>query len=103
MSPKRWLFIHRRQTMTKAQNTLKPRDHLWYRFLTDVIFKIGHHLVKYRRPLRNGAINGRAASVYFGLKAENTLRPCVRLSRPFNVFAVDLFILVIRFSVYTED
>ena len=35
--------------------------------------------------------------------AQNTLRPCVRFSRPFSVFAVDVFILVIRFSVYTED
>ena len=46
-----------------------PRDRLLHRFLTDVIFKIGHSLIKYRRPLRNGAVNGRAASVYFGLYA----------------------------------
>ena len=63
----------------KAQNTLRPRDRLRCRLLTTVYILLEHVLSKILRPATNGAVNGRAASVYFGLKGQNTLRPRDRL------------------------
>ena len=50
-----------------AQNTLRPRDRLRCRLLTTVYILLENVLSKILRPLANGAVNGRAASVYFGL------------------------------------
>ena len=58
----------------KAQNTLKPRDRLRHHLLTDVYILLENVLYNRVRPLRNSVVNGRAASMYLGLKAKDYIR-----------------------------
>ena len=50
-----------------GQHTLKPRDRLGHRLLTAGCILLENVISEILRPLINGAVSGRAASLYFGL------------------------------------